>query len=253
MIYELEKVGFFKRLSAYLLDGILTVILAIGVALLLSGTMNYNEYNAKVTEAYEKYEAQYNTSFQVTEQEYSAWTEEQKQALEDASDALLADEDAMYNYHMTVNIIMVITSASIILSLLVVELLVPLLLKNGQTLGKKVFGLCVVRTDCVRITGLQLAMRTILGKIVIETMVPVYLLLMLIFGIVGMPATVIMAGVFIGQGVSLVFTSRNAAIHDLVAGTAVADIHSQLIFDTTEEKIAFQKKVHTERTARTDD
>lgn len=253
MIYELEKVGFFKRLSAYLLDGILTVILAVGVALLLSSTLNYNEYNAKVTQAYEKYEAQYNTSFQVTEQEYSSWTEEQKQALEDASDALLADEDAMYNYHMTVNIIMVITSAGIILSLLIVELLVPLLLKNGQTLGKKVFGLCVVRTDCVRITGLQLAMRTILGKIVIETMLPVYLLLMLIFGIVGMPATVIMAGVFIGQGVSLVFTSRNAAIHDLVAGTAVADIHSQLIFDTTEEKIAFQKKVHAERTARTDD
>lgn len=253
MIYELEKVSFFKRLSAYLLDGILAVILAIGVALLLSSTLDFDGYNAKVTAAYEQYETQYNTTFQVTEQEYNSWTEEQKQALEDASEALLADEDAMYNYHMTVNIIMIITSASILLSLLVVELVVPLLFKNGQTLGKKVFGLCVVRTDCVRITGLQLAMRTILGKIVIETMLPVYLLLMLIFGIVGMPATVIMAGVFIGQGISLMTTSRNAAIHDLVAGTAVADIHTQLIFETTEEKVEFQKKVHAERAARTGD
>lgn len=253
MIYELERVSFFKRLSAYLLDGILTIILAVGVALLLSTALDYDGYNEKVTAAYERYETQYNTNFQVTEQEYNSWTDEQKQALEDASEALLADKDAMYNYHMTVNIIMIITSVGILLSLLVVELLIPLLLKNGQTLGKKVFGLCVVRTDCVRITGLQLAMRTILGKAVIETMLPVYLLLMLIFGIVGMPATVLLAGVFIGQGIALMITPRNAAIHDLVAGTGVADINTQLIFDTTEDKIAFQKKVHAERAARTDD
>ena len=56
MIYELERVGFFKRLSAYLLDGILAVILAVGIALLLSSALDFDGYNSKVTAAYEKYE-----------------------------------------------------------------------------------------------------------------------------------------------------------------------------------------------------
>lgn len=246
MIYELESASFLKRVSAWLFDGILMVILTVCAALLLSSALHFDDYNTKVTEAYEHYEEVYGTSFQVTQEEYETWTDQQMQALEDASKALLADEDAMYNYHMTVNLIMIITSASILLSLLVLEFVIPLLLKNGQTLGKKIFGLCVVRTDCVRITPLQLAVRTILGKATIETMVPVYLLLMLLFGITGLPATTILLALMAGQIICLVATRRNAAIHDLVAGTGVADYNSQMIFDTTEDKIAFQKSIHAD-------
>lgn len=45
-------------------------------------------------------------------------------------------------------------------------------------------------------------------------------------------------------------TRTNSALHDLLAGTVVVDIGSQMVFRTTEDLIAYQKKVAAERAAR---
>ena len=62
-------------------------------------------------------------------------------------------------------------------------LFVPLKLGNGQTIGKKVFGIGVMRVDGVQLTTIQLFIRTILGKFTLETMIPVYIVLMIFFNI----------------------------------------------------------------------
>jgi len=250
MVYDLQKASFWKRISAWLFDNILVSILAVGIAFLFSALLGYNQYSDRVENGYARYEAEYGVSFDVSQQEYQNWTEDMRANYEAAYQALIADEAVLHAYNMVVNLTMMITSLSILLAVLLWEFVLPLILKNGQTLGKKIFGLCLVRSDCVRINNLQLFVRTVLGKYAIETMIPVYILLMLFWGITDLSGTLILVALAVAEILILALNRRNAAIHDLLAGTAVVDYSSQMIFSSTEDLIEFQKKVHAERAAR---
>ena len=151
---------------------------------------------------------------------------------------------------MSLNLTMVITTIGILLSVIVMEFAVPLLFGNGQTLGKKIFGLGLVRNDGVKVNNLQLFTRTVLGKFTIEIMIPVYILIMIFWGSIGLMGTVILFALAVAQILALGLTRTNSAIHDLLAGTAVVDISSQMIFRSTEDLVAYQKKVASERAAR---
>ena len=250
MVYDLQKASLWKRIAAWLFDGILAMILAVGIAFLLSSVLGYERYSDGVSQAYERYETQYGVTFEVSREEYESWPEEKRQAYEEAYDALAADEEAMYAYNMVINLTLLITSLSVLAAVAVMELIVPLVLKNGQTPGKKIFSLCVVRVDCVRVTPLQMFVRTVLGKFAVETMIPIFLLMMLFWGITDLSGTLILLALGLAEIISLAVTRRNAAIHDLLAGTAVADFSSQMIFGSSEELIEYQKKIHAERAAR---
>lgn len=247
---DIQKAGLWKRISAGLFDGILTGMLAIGFALLLSALLGYDGYAQTVNDAYDKYEAAYGVDFGISQEEYMALSPEQLKALEDASAAMNADEEAVYAYRMLTNSILLMTTGGILLGILLMEFLVPLLLKNGQTLGKKIFGICLMRTDGVQINNLQLFTRTLLGKFTIETMVPVNIVLMLFFGSIGIVGTVILAALGLAQILLYVFTRTNSLIHDALAGTVVVDFASQKIFHSTEELVEYQKRIAAERAAR---
>ena len=252
MVYDLQKASLWKRFAAWLFDSILTGILVVGIAFLLSLLLGYDSYSDRVGATYERYEAEYGISFDVSQEEYQSWPQEQREKYDAAYQELLADEDAMYAYNMVVNLTMVISSLSILIAVLVLELAVPLFFKNGQTLGKKIFGLCVVRSDCVRMNTMQLFVRTVLGKFAVETMIPVYILLMLFWGITDLTGTVILGILVLAEVILVAATRKNQAIHDMLAGTAVADYSSQMIFASTEALIEYQKKIHAERAARQD-
>ena len=151
---------------------------------------------------------------------------------------------------MTVNLALVITSLSILAAFLLLEFCVPLALGNGQTLGKKVFGIGLVRQDGVRVSTLSLFVRTVLGKCTIETMIPAYILILIIFGNLGMTGTVLLAGGAILQ-LALVATSHtNSAIHDMMAATVAVDLNSQMIFECEKDLLAYKNKLHAENASR---
>lgn len=250
MDYDLQKASMWKRIAAGMFDGILTGILAVGLAFLLSFLLGYDGYSETLDAAYARYETEYAVTFDITQEEYLAMTDAQQKNYDIAYEALIADEDAMYAYNMVINLSLVVTTAGILLALLALEYVVPLLLGNGQTLGKKIFSLCLVRTDGVKLNNMQLFVRTLLGKFTIETMIPVYILLMLFWGTIGLTGTIILFGLLAVQCILLLVTRTNSLIHDLLAGTAVVDFSSQMIFRTTEDLIAYQKAVHAERAAR---
>lgn len=250
MIYDLQKAGLWKRFAAWLFDGILTGILAVGIAFVLSLLLGYDGYIRQVEDAYDRYESRYGVSFAVTQEQYQSWSEEQRQNYDRAYEQLIADEQTVYAYNMVVSLTLMIASLGILLAMLILELAVPLVLKNGQTLGKKIFGLCVVRSDCVRMNTMQLFVRTVLGKYAVETMVPIYIVLMIFWGIMGLTGTLVLLVLLAAQIILLIATRKNQPIHDVLAGTAVADYFSQMIFNSTEELIEYQKKIHAERAAR---
>jgi hypothetical protein len=114
---------------------------------------------------------------------------------------------------------------------------------------KKVFGIALMRTEGVRVNGVCLFVRTILGKYTIETMVPVYLVILLIFGSVGVIGSGAMLLLAIAQLCIMLFTANNSLIHDLIAGTAVADMSLQKIFNSSDELLEYKNKLHAERVA----
>lgn len=249
---DLQKAGILKRFAAWMIDAILVSVLAVGIGFLLSLASGYDSYNQVVTDGYAKYETQYDVVFNITQEEYLAMDEQTRQNYDAAYDALIADEEVLYAYNMVVSLIMLIIGLSLLGAVLVLEFVVPLCFKNGQTVGKKVFSLAVMRTDGVKLSTLQLFARSILGKFTVETMIPVCILLMIFWGAMGIVGLLVLVILFVVQAVLLVATKNNAMLHDIIGCTVVVDYPSQRIFNSTDELIEYTKRIHAENAARQD-
>ena len=250
MVYDLQKASMWKRIAAWMFDGILVATLAVGFGLLLSLLLGYDSHNQKMETSFAAYESQYGVVFDISQEEYLAMTDDQRQNYDDAYGALVSDEEFLYAYNMSLNLTLVITTVSILLSMIAWEFVLPLVFGNGQTLGKKIFGLGLVRVDGVKVNNLQLFTRALLGKFTLETMLPVYILVLLFWGSIGILGTAVLLALGAAQILCVVISKSNSFIHDLLAGTAVVDISSQVIFQSAEDLLEYRKKVAAEQAAR---
>lgn len=250
MIYDLQKANMWKRISALLFDVIMLMILATGIGYVASVVTGYDGYNAKMTAFYEQYEKEYGIDFDISAEDFYALSEEEAKLYEEAIKALNNNMDAMQAYAMVINLTLLIITLSILLSYLVLEFVIPMFLGNGQTLGKKIFSLAVIRTDSVKITAPLLFIRTFLGKFTLETMIPVLIVIMIFFQRIGLLGTLILGGLLLLQCVLMIATQTNSVIHDLLAKTVVVDASSQMIFDSEEELLAYKQKMHAQQVAR---
>ena len=191
-MFTLDRANMWKRISAWLLDTILVAILATGFAFLISWITKYDSYSDGYEEKYNYYETEYGVEFsdsevmnyiQLTKGEVSECEalddldEEQLakcQASVNAYSALASDESVLYNWHMMYNLILIMVSCGVLLAIMICDFVIPLFLKNGQTIGKLCFGLCLVRSDCVRINNIALFTRALLGKFAVESIIPIY-------------------------------------------------------------------------------
>lgn len=249
-MFDIQKAGLLKRVSAWILDLILLVILSAGFAWIISDVVGYDAKSTQLEAYYTQYETEYNTSFTYTPEEYEAMTEEQKANYDAAYKALLEDQNVIDLYNMVIRLTIVILSIGILLSTLVLEFAIPLWLRNGQTVGKKIFGLAVMRTNSVRVNGVCMFIRSILGKYTIETMIPVLIVTMWMLNLAGMGMTVVLVGLLLAQLVVVIVTSNNALIHDLLADTVVVDLASQMIFQSEEDRLAYQQREAAEKAER---
>lgn len=250
MITDLQKASLSKRIAAGLLDVMLLLVVVVGFAALLTWLFGYESHGIAMNQRTTFYESQYDVDLSISQEEYTAMTEAQRKHFDEAWAARGQDEQWAYHFNMVVSLTLLITTFSILLGLVLLEVMVPLLLKNGQTIGKKAFSLGVMRVDAVQITPLQLVVRTVLGKFTIETMISVYLIIMIFFQMIGMTGPLVILGLLVTQLICMIATKTNSMIHDLLAGTVVVDISSQKIFRTTTDLIDYQKKIAAERAAR---
>ena len=249
MIYDLQRASMWKRISAWLLDAILLCIIATLMALVLAAVTNYDGYSEQLDARYTYFEEQYGVSRNLTQEQVNAMTDEERANLTAASDAIAADEEALYAYNMMLQLIIIMTSFGILLGYVVLEFAVPMVLGNGQTIGKKVFSLGVMQQNGVRVNGVCMFIRTVLGKYAIETMIPVMMVLMLFFGTIGTVGWIIVGAIGIVQIALLITTRERCMIHDKLANTVTVDLPSQMIFITQEDQIAYKEKVAAEKAA----
>ena len=249
MIYDLQRASLLKRVSAWLLDAILLCIIATMMAWLLSVAMNYDGCREQLDARYAYYEEQYGISRYVTQAEIDTMTEEEISLRNAADQAIQSDSEALRLNNLLAYMMITIASLSLLLAYLTLEFAVPLFLGNGQTVGKKIFGVGVMRTDSVRVNGICMFVRTVLGKFTIETMIPVMVLLMLSFGAMGVSGILIIGVILLVQFMLLVLTKEHSLIHDKLANTVTVDLASQLIFDTPQDLLAYKQKVAAEKAA----
>lgn len=244
---DLQKANFGKRIIATIFDGILVSIIAVALAFCISSLTGYDQYVATINDAKARYEEKHDVKIGITQQEFNELSDEDKVKFQAAIEELNNDEQVKYAYNMQINLTMVITTIPILVSIIAVEFVVPLMFENGQTLGKKIFGIALMHTDGIKVSNVQLFARAVLGKFAIELMIPLSMFFMIGFGTIGIVGIIIIAIIFIAQIICLISTRTNALIHDVLAGTVAVDMASQKIFNTREELLEHVKKRHIEQ------
>lgn len=252
MTPDIQKASLTKRMAAALLDLILLAILVTGLATLLANMFGYDKQVTQINASREQYETQYGVDFQITQEQYDALTQQQRENYDAAVEALVQDEVFLYAYNMQISLTLLIVTLSFLGSVLIVEFAVPLWLKNGQTVGKKVFGIGLMRTDGVQLGVMQLFIRALLGKFTVELMIPTYIMIMIYFNTANIISLAILAALLLGQIITLAATRTNALLHDLLAGSVAVDLSSQRIFRTKEDLMEYTKKIHAERANRSE-
>lgn len=259
-MYDIQKATVSKRISAFLFDLIIFFVLVVGFGSVFSGIVGYDEESNKLNEITAAYTQEYiydafNTHNGTTltpeeidkklNEEYDTYKEWYEPQVELANTALRADDEAMDIYYNVIMLSILNITVSILVAYVLLEIVVPLLFKNGQTIGKKTFGIALMRIDGVKISPLQLVVRTILGKYTIETMIPLLLGLAVYFSLISpdlvLFALAVVAVLIIVECVLFFKSGMTDFIHDKMALTICVDSQSQLIFENEEELIEYKK------------
>ena len=75
-------------------------------------------------------------------------------------------------------------------------------------------------------------------------------LLMIFFNTTGLGGTLLLGALLVTQILIMALTRNNSLIHDLLAGTVVVDVASQMIFRDTQDLIDYKKRLSREQSDR---
>ncbi len=236
MTITLQKANLWKRISAWLFDAVLTFCLMLGVAIGVSYMLDYDSKVAVIKDVRSDIETQfefdkYELSFDISEEEYEKLDDAKKQIYDEANKAFLQDGRTVVALRELLILVLCNVAVSLLVADLVIYFVIPLLFKNGQTLGKKCFGLGVVRSNCTKVTPPVLLVRALVGRYAMETIVPLTIAGMMLLGILGIVGTITLLLLFMLEIVVMIKTSTNSCVHDLLTDTVVVDTSSQMIFE----------------------
>lgn len=248
MIFDLQKASMMKRISAFLFDFIMRVMLIVGIASIFSACFKYDAKVSRFDELSEQYVSEWGVD--LNEEEYNLLSDEEKtayrEAYDKANEAFNSDPEVKKLSDLIINLTILITTSSVLVGYLLLEFTVPLFLKNGQTLGKKIFGIGVMRDDGVKISTKMLFVRSILGKCTIEALVPIAIVLLVFVGnagSIGFITLILLGGL---EVFLMVKTKTNSCIHDLLAYAVTVDMASQMIFESEEALMEYKNRIHKE-------
>lgn len=246
MIYDLQKASILKRISAWLLDFICLCIIVVGVMALFMVITKFDSKLKQLNENIEEYKVE--TGYDLNEIANKS-DKEITQAEIDAYNKFWApNSDGTPNensvlYADIVTKVFWAISVGILIAYLIVDFVIPLIFKNGQTLGKKIFSIGVMQVTGVRITPAILFVRAILGKCIVETLIPVLLLMMIVLNIGNLITIIVIAAIVLFQLILIIATKTNSLIHDALSSTVTVDMATQMIFDNKDEMISYKENL----------
>lgn len=250
MITDFQKPSFLKRISAFLIDFICFVIIGTFFAFIVSLITNYSGHVADFKNYYKVYEDLYNINL-TSKEAFNSFTSAELARYEEAIAAMNADKEVIKTWNLICYLPILMLSIASILSSLVVEFIMPLIFKNGQTLGKKIFNIAVIRPDGVKASTFQLFARSMLGKCTIEIMVPGIIIIMMVLGSIGIVGPIILGLIAIIEIVIFFRNDERFLLHDLIAYTACCNKSSQMIFNSEKEMIQYKEELSRKQAEQT--
>lgn len=253
-MYDIQKASILKRVSAWILDIILLSILVTGFAWVISDIADLDAKIVRIEELKDHYVDKHNITTIYTQEQLAELTEEERLAYEAAVAAaekeIAEDAELMELYSLYIQTVIMMAGLSVFFATLLLEFCVPLLFGNGQTVGKKIFSIAVMRSHGVKINGVCLFIRSILGKCTVELLVPMMCVIMLYLGLTGVFAVTVVNILLLVELVLVISNRNNALIHDIMADTVVVDMASQMIFASEEERLEYQQREAAEKASR---
>ena len=249
MRFDIQRADFWKRISAFLFDTTALGVVILSIMTLLFTAFRYDDYARIVEQVEKEYVEEYGIKEDITTEEFAALSEEEKEVYYACDEARKKDHRLIASYQMLSNLQFALPSVSILLGCLITEFAVPLFFKNGQTLGKKVFGIGVIHTNGIRMRNQAHFIRSIVGKCLIELLVPFWFFMMVWGGKLHPTLGIAMMGLMLLLEIFSVFNTRartRSTIHDLVSDTVVVDFASQMVFETVEDLMEYKTRIHEE-------
>ena len=244
MSVSLQKASLWKRISAFMFDAIVTIMLAMGFASVINVFCGYDQKAAELNAYYTQYEEIYGIDFNISEEDFNQLTTEQQALYTEANLAMKSDEGFQKVSQAIFSLTILMYGGGALGAFVVWYFAIPLFFGYGRTMGKKIFGLAVIRTNCVKASAPVLFIRTVVGMYAIETMMPLALLIMIGFGMMGIVGLITIGLLGILQIWVMISTQTNSSIHDLLTDTVVVEFMSQQIFDTQEDLMHFMQEEH---------
>lgn len=249
MITDLQKASMLKRVSAFILDAILLSVMAVMFAWGLSAALRYDDHKAVYDQIFERYAKDFELTDSILQADPDLLTPEEFARRDAADKAIMNDPKAQNAWNMVIHLQLIMITFGFLGGFLLLEFFIPLFLKNGQTIGKKVFGIGIMHTEGIRLRNVALFVRTILGKYAVETMIIALCVFTIYYGMANPLFLIISAALLVIQVILLIVSNENALIHDKMAMTVTVDLASQMIFETREELLEYKKKQHAVKAA----
>jgi len=244
MSISLQKASFWKRISAFLFDFIVTIMLTMGFATVINVACNYDQKAEEVNRYSTDYEDEYGIDFDISEEDFYQLSAEEQSVYTEAQKALYSDPGYQEAYQDVFYLTLLMYGGGALIAFLIWYFAIPLFFGYGRTMGKKIFGIAVIRTNCVKVSPPVLFIRTIVGMYAIETMMPLALLIMIWFNMMGIVGLITIGLLGILQVAVLIMTKTHSSIHDLLTDTVVVEYASQQIFDTQEDLLHYVQEEH---------
>ncbi len=218
---------FLKRSFAAAIDLLLIAILTVFLAMPMSRITGFRSARDEVNEVSARIKEESGISADLTPQEYQSLTDEQIEKYEALWIEYLNHEQNVRTYNRMVIGSYLTILGSILVAVIVFELAIPLVLGDGQTLGKKLMGLAVIKMDGEAVDAIGIIARALLGKFLVEIALPVFSFLSIYNGMSGSMNTVLIIGLFLVQAACMGFTKERRLIHDFLSGTRVVALDSE--------------------------
>ena len=227
-------------------DGVLLFVLALAFLIGFNAAFRVDAKIDKLEAYRTQYATEYGIDLDIKQEDYDKFTDEEKKAYDETylkvNEAMSKDEAIMELNGNIITSVATSISLGLLLATATLYFVVPLCFKQGRTLGKKIFGLAVVRTNGVKLTNPILFARSLIGFYAIELMFPLILTALTLLGVLGAIGFITIGLFLILQiGVMLYTKKTNSCIHDLLTDSVVVDMASQQIFETQEERTEFDK------------
>ena len=234
------------------------MVVVIGIATLMSTVLKYDTHIEVIESRKAYYIANAEAEYEQEHGEackldltlgYSEMSEGQKEIYDKVDQALGKDDTVQTATFLLLNYSLVICLVSTFVAYAVLEFAVPMIFGNGQTLGKKLFSIGVIRTNTVKASPFVLFVRMLFGKYTIETVLPMFVLIMMFFGIIGIVGPIVILGLLLLEVIAMLVTRTRSALHDLIADCCVVDLSTQMVFASEQALVEYKKKLHEEQVA----